>query len=63
MILILIDAHSKWVKAFHTKTATSTAVIELRTIFAQFGLPEVVVMDNDIYFVSAEFESFLKANG
>ena len=32
-----IDAHFKWSDAFHTKTATSSAVIdELRTVFAQF---------------------------
>ncbi len=48
MILVLVDAqHSKWIEAIHTKTATSTAVIdELRTLFAQFGLPEVIVTDN-----------------
>ena len=41
MYLVLIDAHSKWIEAFNTASATSTAVIEeLRTLFAQFGLPE-----------------------
>lgn len=64
MFLILIDAHSKWIEAVHTKTSTSAAVIEeLRTVFATFGLPEVIVTDNGKCFTSSEFESFLKSNG
>ena len=44
MILILIDAHSKWVEAVCTPGSTSAVVIEeLRTLFAQFGLPETIV--------------------
>ena len=64
MFLILTNAHSKWISAFHTKTATSAAVIdELRTVFATFGLPEVTVTDNGTCFTSTEFESFLQSNG
>ena len=64
MYLALIDAHSKWIEAFCTPTATSSAVIqELRTMFARFGLPETIVTDNGTCFVSAEFESFLEGNG
>ena len=32
-------------------------------LFTQFGVPEVVVMDNGSYFVSGEFETFLLKNG
>ena len=64
MILILIDAHSKWIEAICIPNATSAAVIEeLRTLFAQFGLPETVVTDNATCFVSAEIEVFFKSNG
>ena len=64
MFLILIDAHSKWIEAFHTPNATSSAVIEeLRTVFAKFGLPETIVTDNGSCFTSEEFEQFLKKNG
>ena len=64
MFLVLIDAHSKWIKAICTPSATSDVVIqELRTLFAQFGLPETIVTDNGSCFVSEEFEAFLKENG
>lgn len=64
MILILVDAHSKWIEAICTHGSTSTVVIdELRTLFAQFGLPETIVTDNGPCFVSAEFETFLLRNG
>ena len=64
MVLVLIDTHSKWIKAFHTKSATSAAVVEeLRTVFAQFRIPEVIVTDNGTCFTSLEFETFLKNKG
>ena len=64
MFLVLIDAHSKWIEAICTPSATSDVVIqELRTLFAQFGLPETIVTDNGSCFVSEEFETFLKENG
>ncbi len=34
-----------------------------RTLFAQFGIPEVVVTDNGSCFVSEDFETFLVTNG
>ena len=64
MILILIDAHSKWIEAICTPGSTSAVVIdELLTLFAQFGLPETIVTDNGPCFVSSEFETFLIRNG
>ena len=64
MFLVLIDAHSKWIEVFPTNGSTSLVVIEhLRTIFAQFGLPETIVSDNGSCFVSEEFSVFLLANG
>lgn len=64
MILIVIDAHSRWIQAYCTESATSSVVIELsRVLFSQFGIPKVLVTDNGPFFVSEEFEIFLAKNG
>ena len=45
MVLVIVDAHTKWIEAVHTTTATSEAVIEVcREKFAQFGLPETMLL-------------------
>ena len=64
MILLIIDAHSKWMDIHCVNSATSSATIEkLRTTFASHSLPEIVVSDNRSNFVSSEFKSFLQKNG
>ena len=64
MYLIIVDAHSKWIEAICTPSATSAAVIEeLNVLFAQFGLPDTIVTDNGTCFVSAEFAVYLKKYG
>ena len=63
-LLVVIDAHSKWIEAVCTPSTSSASVIEvMRTLFAQFGVPEMIVTDNCTGFVSSEFEQFLKSNG
>ena len=63
-ILIIVDAHSKWIEAVCTPSTSSASVIEvMSTLFSQFGVPEMVVTDNGTGFVSTEFEEFLCANG
>ena len=64
MCLVVVDSHSKWIEAYPVATATSLITIEkLRYLFSQFGIPQSLVSDNAQYFVSEEFESFLKTNG
>lgn len=47
MILIAIDGHSKWIDAILLSTATASITVQqLRKIFAQFGLPDMIVSDN-----------------
>ncbi|XP_041473721.1 uncharacterized protein K02A2.6-like [Lytechinus variegatus] len=62
-ILIVVDAHSKWLEAIRVKRATANAtVIALRRLFATHGLPETVVTDNGTHFVSEEFATLLNNN-
>ena len=64
MILIIVDAHSKWMEAHAVNSATSQATIEkLQLVFATHGLPEVVVSDNGTAFTSEEFAAFVCRNG
>ena len=62
--LVLIDSHSKWVEVKPMNSTTAECTIdELRLIFAQHGLPQEVVSDNDPQFTSSEFASFMLRNG
>ena len=64
MFLVLINAHSKWMEVQPVCSATpSNTISALRTIFATFGLPEILVSDNGSVFTSEEFRVFIKRNG
>ena len=59
MFLLLTDAHSKWMEVYPMASITAKATIEcLRNLFAQLGLSEKLVSDNDPTFISAEFKNF-----
>ena len=54
MVLVVVDARSKWLEALTVAAATSQSTIEkLRFIFSTHGLPEVLVSDNGTPFTSA----------
>ena len=63
MFLVAVDAHSKWPEVFVMKETTDTKTIEVHVIFARFGLPEQVVIDNGPQLVSEDFSHFLKSKG
>ena len=64
MILVIVDAHSKWIRAHTVSAATSQATIDkLQLVFATHGLPEVIVSDNWSYFTTEEFSTFVRNNG
>ena len=64
MLLIVVDAHSKWLEVIPMKTTTTEATISaLQGIFSRWGLPEHLHSDNGPQFVSSEFESFMRGNG
>ena len=63
-ILVVIDAHSKWIEAICTASTSLVVVInELQTLFSKFGLPETIVTDNGTGFTSQKLKSFLKDHG
>lgn len=63
-LFILVNSYSKWIEVIPTKTATTAATIRiLRNIFAQLGLPHILVRDNGTCFKSNEFESYMIDNG
>jgi hypothetical protein len=64
LILITVDASTKWIDATVVPSTSSAATIDrLRELFATFGLPSTVVSDNATGFTSNEFQQFMKRNG
>ena len=64
LILVLVDAHSKWIDAHVTSSTGAQATIEcLRRSFADHGVPRVLVSDNAKGFCSEEMSAFCEANG
>ena len=63
-VLILVDAHSKWMDIEIMTSITSTKMIEkLHMIFSTHGLPQKIVTDNGPNFTSAKFCQFMDRNG
>ena len=64
MLLILVDAHSKWIDVHLTNSNTVSVTIQkLLITFATHGIPSAIVSDNGLCFTSSEFDQFVKCNG
>jgi len=64
MLLVVIDAFSKWIEVLPVKSASSSTTIEkLRALFATHGIPESVVSNNGSPFTGEEMKEFLLADG
>ncbi|XP_058858757.1 uncharacterized protein K02A2.6-like [Acipenser ruthenus] len=64
MLLVIVDAHSKWIEVHPMTSSTAEATIDrLRVTFAALGLPESVVSDNGPQFVGELFRQFMVQNG
>lgn len=63
-ILIVVDAHSKWIEAVPVPSTSSHATVKvLRNLFATHGIPELLFSDNGTAFTSEEFKQFVTKNG
>ena len=59
VLLVVCDYYSNFIEVARLSSITSRAVIkELKAIFARFGVPDTLVMDNGPQFSSAEFSVF-----
>ena len=55
MLLITVDSYSKWIDiSVVPSTSTEATLSRLRMLFANHGLPELVVSDNWSSFTSAD---------
>ena len=64
MLLIIVDAHSKWIDTqVVPSTSASATIAVLRSVFATHSIPEQLVTDNGTGFASEEFKEFTSHNG
>ena len=64
MLMVVIDAHSKWPEIFVMEITTAEETVStLRSLFARMGLPDQMVSDNGPQFTSETFRKFTTANG
>ena len=64
MLMVVIDAHSKWPEIFVLENTTAEETVSaLRSLFARMGLPDQIVSDNGSQFTSETFRKFVNANG
>ena len=62
--LLVVDYYSRFVEAVGMKTTDSNEVIEaLKSIFARFGIPEMLVSDNGPQYAATQFKSFSEKYG
>ena len=64
MLLLIIDAYSKWIDVHIVPNATAESTInKVRSSFAIYGVPKTLCTDNGPQFSSAAFKDFLRSNG
>ena len=64
MLLVSVDSYSKWIDVFVvSSTSTEATPDSLMKLFANNGLPEVIVSDNGTSFTSIQFKEFVTRNG
>ncbi|CAG9116295.1 unnamed protein product [Plutella xylostella] len=62
--LIVVDSHSKWVECLYMCNLSTKSLIQrLKLLFYTFGIPHVIVSDNDPKISNEEFTYFCLSNG
>ena len=57
MLLVIVDAHSKWIEVCVEKSSTAEVTVRhLQRVLAIYGIPKIVVTDNGPCSVSEVFE-------
>ena len=61
-LLVVSDYFSNYIEVARLSSTSTQAVFrELKTMFARFGIPEILVTDNGPQFSSNEFQVFAKS--
>ena len=61
MIVIVVDAHSKWPEMIPmTTTSAARTIQELRKLFPTHGSPEQLVSDDGTQFTADESRAFVR---
>ena len=61
---VVVDAYTKWIEVFPTnKIDAKFPITVFQSLFARFGLPELIVSDNGTQFTSQIFKTFCSSNG
>ena len=64
MPFIAVDAHSKWPEVILMESTTTSKTIRvLQDMFACWGIPEQIVTDNGLQFISSDITMFLTSHG
>ena len=62
--LIIIDGYSKWIEVVTMNNPTAKSTIDaLSSLFARYGLCQIIVSDNGTQFTGTEFNEFYSRNG
>ena len=62
--IIVVDYYFRWIEVKRLKDKTSQSVIDaLKDLFAQHGIPEILISDNGPQYSASQFQQFAKAYG
>jgi transposase InsO family protein len=63
-MLVAVDKFTKWVEAAPVTTQDSTAAINfIKSIVFRFGVPHIIITNNETNFTSKEFKSYCEGLG